>query len=84
MKYLPPKATWHLWLWGIANITLIAYLVFFFINDGKNINGAVQTAMDFNYCWYYYSMLGTLAISSSLRSRFIVLLAQVFFNSQCF
>ena len=26
MKCLPAKATWHLWLWGIANITLIAYL----------------------------------------------------------
>ena len=72
IKCLPPKATWHLWLWGIANITLIAYLVFSFsLMTEKNVNGAVQTALwILTIAGIMYSMLGTLAISSSLRSRF--------------
>ena len=72
MKCLPAKEKWHLYLWGIANITMVIYSVFSFsLMTEKNANGAVSTALwVLTIAGIMYAMLGTIAIASSLRSRF--------------
>ena len=69
---LPAKAKWHLCLWAFANITMVAYLIFSFsLMTEKNVNGAVSTALwVLTIAGIMYSILGTMAITSSLRSRF--------------
>ena len=89
MPCFPRATTFHLYLWGAANTALVIYLVFSFsLMTEKNANGAVSLALwVLTMAGILYALLGTLAISSSMRSRFTfgaVVGSSAFLSSQMF
>lgn len=89
MPWFPRAATFHVYLWGAANTALGIYLVFSFsLMTEKNANGAVSLALwVLTMAGILYALLGTLAILSSMRSRFTfgaVVGSSAFLSSQMF
>ena len=89
MPCYPQATTCHMYLWGAANTALVVYLIFSFsLMTEKNANGAVSLALwVLTMAGILYALLGTLAISSSMRSRFTfgaVVGSSAFLSSQMF